>query len=114
MRVMISLPMRGRTQGSIDERYYAAVQKLSTAGHDVADTRHLDTIVSRSEAFEGGVKKFDLLCLGEALEVMSACDAVYFCNGWRHDSDCRIEFLTARRYGLNILFESDNEAGILP
>lgn len=105
MRVMISLPMYGRTQGSIDEQYNAAAQRLTTWGHEVADTRHLDTLVTRSEAFEGGVKKYALLCLGESLEVMSTCDAVYFCKGWQSAHGCQIEYMAAKMYGLNILME---------
>lgn len=114
MRVMISLPMNGRTQGSIDEQYYTAAQKLTAAGHEVACTLHLDALVSRSEAFENGVKKFNLFCLGEALEVMSTCDAVYFCDGWQRARGCQLEYLAAGWYGLSILFESDNNAEILP
>ncbi len=110
MRVMISLPMRGRMQSDIDARYNAAMRTLTAAGHTVADTRNLDRLVSRSEAFESGVKQYDLLCLGEALQVMSTCDAVYFCEGWQDARGCMMEYLAAKWYGLITRFESPDDA----
>ena len=40
---------------------------------------------------------------------MSDCEAVYFCDGWKHARGCRIEHMLAEEYGLNIIYQEKEE-----
>ncbi len=39
---------------------------------------------------------------------MSLCHAAYFCKGWESARGCRIEHATAQAYGLDIIYEEDD------
>ena len=50
------------------------------------------------------------LCfLAKSLENMSLCHAAYFCKGWEKARGCKIEPDAAVAYGLDILYEYEEE-----
>lgn len=44
--------------------------------------------------------------LGEAIKKLDGCDTIYMCNGWEHHNGCIIEYIIAKLYGLNIIYEN--------
>jgi len=40
---------------------------------------------------------------------MSKCHAAYFCRGWEQARGCQIEHAAAVAYGLEIIYEEDDE-----
>lgn len=58
---------------------------------------------------ERGVVNIPLCFLAKSLENMSKCHASYFCRGWEQARGCQIEHAAAVAYGLEIIYEEDDE-----
>lgn len=50
-------------------------------------------------------ERHPLWYLGKALEELSRADVIYMVDGWKDSKGCRIEYLCARQYGIEIEFE---------
>lgn len=103
MRVMISQPMRGLTADDIAETKAQAVKKIEDKGYTVVNTLFDEDYFSEEDL--ECVQHKSLFFLAQALEVMSMCDAVYFCKGWEDTRGCQIEHMAAENYGLEIIHE---------
>ena len=95
---MISQPMNGLTDEEIEETRKKARRHLERLGYKVAET-----YTSKAE------KENPIYCLSLALETMSQCEAVYFCEGWEDYRGCRIEHEAAKAYDLDIIYATDEE-----
>lgn len=102
MKAMISQPMAGKTDGEIAETRERAKAKLEEMGYEVADTV-FDFTVEILEALE--VVNSPVYYLGNSIQAMSRCTAVYFLKGWNDARGCRIEHDIAVAYGLEVLYE---------
>lgn len=91
MKLMISQPMRGKTNEQIKEERSVLVEKLVREGHEV-----LDTIIS-----EDAPKDVDesIYYLSKSIEFISKVDGIVFMKGWNDARGCRIEFQVALEYG---------------
>lgn len=97
MKVFICQPMAGKTNEEIYEERCKAVEFLNSKGYEVANSLFsFDSV----ELDRRGVKKVPVYYLSKALEVMSKCDAVYYCEGWENARGCQIEYAAATAYGL--------------
>lgn len=101
-RVMISQPMGGLDDGKIKETRRRATENLRKEGFEVADSYFSEEWLNVNAR---GVKNKSLWCLAKSIEVMSHCDAVYFCEGWEKARGCMIEREAAAAYGLEIFEE---------
>ena len=107
MKAMISMPMGGKTKEEIDAVFERAKTALEGMGYIVLDTRfHLSE--DMMDLF--GVGNRPLRYLGESLNDMSKCGAVYFVEGWNTARGCRIEHHAAKEYGLKVLYEEEGES----
>ena len=88
MKIMISQPMRGKTEGQIRQEREALVKQLETQGHEV-----IDTILDLSEG------KTPVHYLAKSIELMAEADGVVFMEGWAEARGCRIEYDVATNYG---------------
>ena len=43
--------------------------------------------------------------MGNDIEALLECDAIYLCEGWQNSKGCMAEFEVARIYGKEIMFE---------
>lgn len=102
-KVMISQPMGGLDDAAIKEARRRATEKLKKEGYEVADSYFTEEWMNLNAR---GIKNKSLWCLAKSIEVMSHCDAVYFCEGWENARGCIIENECAKRYGLKIIYES--------
>lgn len=107
-KVMISQPMRGKTDLEIATTHKTATQYLEDKGFEVVNTFF-------KEDFDGmDTKVLDktIYFLAKSIEKMSECQAVYFCQGWEEARGCQIEHEIAKKYGLEIIYEPKSETNI--
>lgn len=95
-KVMISQPMRGKTNTQIRLERADAIVFCNELGYEV-----LDTVLDISEPPEANPGVF---FLGASLQLMSRCDAVYFMTGWEQARGCKIEHDVAVAYGLKVIY----------
>ena len=93
MRVMISQPMRGKTEQQVRDERALLVERLTAAGHEVVDTVFPDF------TNQGNVP---LRYLAKSLEAIADVDAVVFMDGWEDARGCRIEHQVCEDYGVQI------------
>lgn len=91
MKVMISQPMRGKTNKEIREERKDIIEDLTRKGYEV-----VDTIIS-----EDAPKNIDdaIFYLSKSIEFIGKVDAIVFMPGWENARGCRIEYLVAKEYG---------------
>lgn len=106
-RAMISQPMNGLDDEKINKVRSKAKTELEKLGFEVINTFFSDSFNNDQKIFEKGVVNEPLFYLAKSLEIMSTCDAVYFCSGYERARGCRIEHEAARAYGLTTLYEEE-------
>ena len=87
-KAMISQPMNGKTDEEIAAVRDLAVAKLRQMGYEVADTV-FDFTDEQLKALE--VENAPVYYLGNSIQAMSRCDAVYFVKGWEGVRGCKLE-----------------------
>lgn len=110
-KAMISQPMGGKTDDEIVRTRDRALMALEQRGYSTVNTLFTDEWYSSEEMAKRGVIQIPLCFLAKSLEIMSLCHVVYFCKGWENARGCRIEHDAAKAYGLEIIYEEDNENG---
>lgn len=106
MKVMISQPMTGLSDEEVIAVRNRAKEKLLDAGYvHIMNGFWCNDASIEDQMHKNGVLHTGISYLGKALEILSKCDAVYFCKGWENSKGCRIEHETAVLYGLTILHE---------
>lgn len=94
--VMISQPMRGKTNEEIREERKQVVKMLENQGFNV-----MDTII------EDFTDKIDpIFYLVRSLEYLANSDCVYFMKGWEKTRGCKIEHEVAVEYGKEVIYEN--------
>lgn len=106
-KAMISQPMRNKTDEEIRATREKAIAHLQEKGYEVVNTLFDEARYGKSVLDQLGVNNFPLFYLSKALQVISKCNSVYFCEGWGAARGCRIEHAAALEYGLEILYEDD-------
>ena len=109
MKVMLSQPMNGKTDEEIIATRERAIKKLESMGYEVVNTLFTDEWYSDTAMKSRGVVQIPLCFLAKSLENMSLCHAAYFCKGWKSARGCRIEHNAAVAYGLEILYEDQDD-----
>lgn len=90
MKIMISQPMRGKTNEQIRQERAELVKELEEQGHEVVDT-----------VFENAPADEDIAIymLSQSIRYIGKVDAVVFMPGWENARGCRIEYEVADNYG---------------
>lgn len=103
MKVFISVPMRGRTDGEIAKDIAIAKSKLSEMAQENQEyIMYVDNFVP--SPLDAEIKNDSMWYLGGAIQKMSKCDAVYFCPGWETARGCLIEHEVAINYDLECIY----------
>jgi hypothetical protein len=97
--VMISQPMNNLSEDEILSVKQRSVNYLQSHNYHILDSYFSDLNTNN-------IKNVGLYYLSKSLEVMSKCDAVYFCKGWEVARGCKIEHEVAKNYGLEIIYEN--------
>ncbi len=95
MKIMISQPMRGKTNEQIKQEREELVKELESQGHEVVDTVFND--------FPNG-QATPLHYLAKSIEFLANADCVVCMPGWENARGCRIEEQCAREYGKFIMY----------
>lgn len=97
MRIMISQPMRGKTNEQIREERAKLVKTLEREGHEVVDT-----------VFENAPADEDIAIymLSQSIRYIGKVDALYFMKGWEQARGCKIEHQVAVEYGKQVFYEN--------
>ena len=97
MKVMISQPMRGKTNDEIRSERENLVKRLLDEGHEIKDTVIDDYI-------PGSGEDYAIRCLAKSIEFIAYVDAIVFMPGWENARGCRIEYEVAKNYGKFVRF----------
>ncbi len=92
MKVMISQPMKGKTNEEIRAEREELIRELEKQGYEVVDTVIDDFI-------EGEGNDYAIRCLAKSIEFIANVEAVIFMPGWKEARGCRIEHEVALKYG---------------
>ena len=90
MKIMISQPMRGKTNEQIRQERAELVKELEEQGHEV-----IDTVFETAPADEDVA----IFMLSQSIRYIGKVDAVVFMPGWENARGCRIEYEVADNYG---------------
>lgn len=96
MKIMISQPMRGKTQEEIIKEREGVVSLLTGMGFEVLESIFED---SAPESCDKA-----LFLLGKSFCVMSEADGVLFMDGWEKTDGCFLEHEAAKRYKKKIFY----------
>lgn len=98
MKIMISQPMRGKTNEEIRKEREKLIRQLELNGHEV-----VDTIINKEPP-----KNIDeaIYYLSKSIEFISRVDAVYFMKGWEKARGCKIEHEVAIEYDKQIFYDN--------
>lgn len=91
MKVMISQPMRGKTEEQIRNEREALVKNLETEGYEVVDTIFAEEPPKDCDTA--------LYYLSKSIEAIGKVDGVVFMSGWEQARGCKIEYEVAKEYG---------------
>ena len=94
-KVMISQPMRGKSNEQIRQEREKLVKNLTEKGYEVVDTIF-------TEIPEDAENK-PIWYLAKSLEAISKVYYVTFMAGWEDARGCRIEHQVCKEYGVQIL-----------
>ena len=89
MKIMISQPMRGKTEKEIRDEREAIVKKLQEEGHEV-----LETVFEDFDCYASPIAY-----LARSIEFLDKADAIVFMKGWENARGCKIEYQVAKEYG---------------
>lgn len=97
LKVMISQPMRGKTNEQIRQEREKLVKRLEKDNFEV-----VDTIIS--ENTPKGCNEA-IYYLSKSIEFISKVDMVYFMKGWEEARGCRIENKICQDYGKQTMYD---------
>ena len=96
-KIMISQPMKGKTNGLIKEERKVLVQELENNGYEVLDTVFDEAPKNVNEA---------IWFLSKSIEYLAQADIIFFMKGWEKARGCKIEHQVAVEYGKEIIYEN--------
>ena len=96
LKIMISQPMRGKTNEQIREEREKIIKRLEKDNFEV-----VDTIISKN-APKGCNEA--IYYLSKSIEFISKVDIVYFMKGWENARGCKIENKICNDYGKQTMY----------
>lgn len=98
MKIMISQPMKGKSNEQIREERKALVEALEQEGHQV-----IDTVFENAPADED----IAIYMLSQSIRYIGKVDAVYFMRDWEKARGCKIEHEVAVEYGKQVFYANN-------
>lgn len=97
MKLMISQPMRGKTNEKIREERAELVSRLQEEGNEVIDT-----------VFENapGDEDIAIYILSQSIRYIGKVDGIVFMKGWEKARGCKIEHEVAVEYGKQVFYNN--------
>ena len=96
-KIMISQPMRGKTNEEIRKEREHLVTNIESNGDIVLDT-----------IFDEAPKNVDeaIWFLSKSIEYLAQADVIFFMKGWEKARGCKIEHQVAVEYDKEIIYEN--------
>ena len=97
-KIMISQPMRGKTNEEIRKEREHLVKVFESNGDIVLDT-----------IFDEAPKNVDeaIWFLSKSIEYLAQADTIFFMTGWEKARGCKIEHEVAVEYGKKVIYENE-------
>ena len=95
IKVMISQPMRGKTNEQIREERAELVKRLTEQGYEVVDTVFDKAPDGVDEA---------IYYLAESIKFIGQVDMVVFMKDWEKARGCKVEHQVAVEYGKEVMY----------
>lgn len=97
MKIMLSQPMKGKTNEEIKKEREHLVKEIESNGDIVLDT-----------IFDTAPKDSDeaIWYLSKSIEYLAQADVVFFMKGWEYARGCKIEHQVAVEYGKEVVYEN--------
>ena len=105
-KALISQKFNDLSNDEILEERKKAVKFLKEEGYQPVYESFYDELNELKRMQYSDHRKPELYYLSFRLKIMADCDAVYFCNGWEYDIECRMEHEASIMYGLRTLYAS--------
>lgn len=96
MKIMISQPMKGKTNEQIRTERAELVKRLEEEGHEVVDTIFAEEPPKDCDT--------SIYYLAKSIEAIGKVDGVVFMPGWGDARGCRVEYSVACDYNKFIKF----------
>jgi hypothetical protein len=96
-KVMISQPMKGKTNEEIRREREYLVKEIESNGDIVLNTIFDETPKNVDEA---------IWFLSKSIEYLAQADTIIFMKGWQYARGCKIEHEVAVEYGKEILYNN--------
>lgn len=90
LKIMISQPMKGKSEEQIRNEREELVKELESKGHKVIDTIFAEETPKDCDTA--------IYYLSKSIEAMSKVDAIIFMPGWENARGCKIEHEIAVKY----------------
>lgn len=97
MKIMISQPMRGRTEKQIRKERENIIKELEKRGYEIVDTIFTEEAPKDCDTA--------IWYLAKSIDAIGKVDAVMFMNGWQDARGCKIEHEICKQYGKDIIYE---------
>lgn len=100
-KLFISQPMRDKAPEEIEavrESATQTIEELIGEKIEVIDSYFKDEYAKTNNP---------LTCLGKSIQLLGEADIVYFVKGWDNVRGCRIEYLCATQYGIDVIIEEE-------
>ena len=95
MKVMISQPMKGKTNEQIKEERKGIIEKLKEEGLEILDTV-FDEVPENEDVA--------IYLLSQSIRFIGKADIVVFMKGWEKARGCKIEHQVAVDYGKEVRY----------
>ena len=98
MKIMISQPMRDKTEQQIRDERETIVKGMKEEGIEIIDTIFTEEAPKDCDTA--------IYFLAKSIEAIGKVDAVYFMRGWEKARGCKIEHQVAVEYGKKLFYEN--------
>lgn len=97
MKIMLSQPMKGKTNEEIRKEREHLVKEIESNGDIVLDTIFDEVPKNVDEA---------IWFLSKSIEYLAQADVVFFMKDWEYARGCKIEHQIAIEYGKKVMYEN--------
>lgn len=111
-RIYISGPISSDKE-HYQEHFKKAVEYLHSKGYDVINPATEDYTEAVKESGIEDIWSFEawLWYIKRDMDIVANCDGIYMLDGWMQSDGAKIELAVAKRKGLPIYYESEEEMG---
>ena len=103
-RIYLSLPIKDTGYTTKERMKYAdEMRRLLELRYGVRNENVI--VITPFDVNENEDKDSYARKMGNDIEALLECDAIYLCEGWQNSKGCMAEFEVARIYGKEIMFE---------